>query len=66
MMIDGLELGKMTILAAMGIDSDGKKRVLGITEGGSENSNVVKGLLEDNDRPGPQRQPPQTLCSGWR
>jgi putative transposase len=25
MMIDGLELGKMTILAAMGIDSDGKK-----------------------------------------
>ncbi|HOR46461.1 MAG TPA: IS256 family transposase [Caldisericia bacterium] len=47
MMIDGLELGKMTILAAMGIDSDGKKRVLGISEGGSENSVVVKGLLED-------------------
>ena len=47
MMIDGLELGKMTILAAMGIDSTGKKRVLGITEGGSENSTVVKSLLED-------------------
>ena len=47
MMIDGLELGKMTILAAMGIDSDGKKHVLGIAEGGSENSIVVKGLLED-------------------
>jgi putative transposase len=47
MMIDGLELGKMTILAAMGIDSDGKKRVLGVAEGGSENSTVVKGLLED-------------------
>ncbi|MDD4142706.1 MAG: transposase [Bacteroidales bacterium] len=47
MMIDGLELGRMTILAAMGIDSDGKKRVLGITEGGSENSIVAKGLLED-------------------
>lgn len=46
-MIDGLELGKMTILAAMGIDSDGKKRVLGIAEGGSENSIVVKGLLQD-------------------
>jgi len=46
-MIDGLELGKITILAAMGIDSDGKKRMLGIVEGGSENSGVVKGLLED-------------------
>ena len=46
-MIDGLELGKLTILAAMGIDSDGRKRILGIAEGGSENSTVVKGLLED-------------------
>lgn len=47
MMIDGLELGKMTILAAMGIDSDGKKHILGIAEGGSENITVAKGLLED-------------------
>ena len=47
MMIDGLQLGKMTILAAMGIDSEGKKRILGIAEGGSENSIVVKGLLQD-------------------
>ena len=47
MMIDGLELGKMTILAAIGIDSNGKKRVMGIVEGGSENSIVVKNLLED-------------------
>jgi len=51
-MLDGLELGKMTILAAMGIDSDGKKHVLGIAEGGSENSSVVKGLLEDLIRRG--------------
>ncbi|HZJ83358.1 MAG TPA: transposase, partial [Clostridia bacterium] len=46
-MIDGMELGGMTIIAAMGIDSDGKKRILGIAEGGSENNIVVKGLLED-------------------
>lgn len=46
-MIDALELGKITILAAMGIDSEGKKRMLGIAEGGSENSVVVRGLLED-------------------
>lgn len=46
-MLDGLELGGMTIIAAMGIDSDGKKRILGIAEGCSENNIVVKGLLED-------------------
>jgi len=46
-LMDGLVLGKMTIVAAMGIDADGKKRVLGLVEGGSENSEVVKSLLED-------------------
>ncbi len=46
-MIDGLELGKITILAAMGIDREGRKRMLGISEGGSEKSTVVRGLLED-------------------
>ena len=47
MMVDGLELGKMTIIAAMGIDSEGRKRILGLAEGGSENSEVVKALLAD-------------------
>jgi len=47
MIIDGLELGAMTIIAVMGIDSDGKKRILGIIEGGSENSELVKRLLSD-------------------
>jgi len=46
-MLDGLELGKMTILAAMGINREGEKRMLGIIEGGSENSIVVKELLND-------------------
>lgn len=46
-MMDGLELGKMTVVAAMGIDSDGKKRMLGLIEGGSENSELVKALLSD-------------------
>lgn len=46
-MIDGLGLGKMTIIAAMGIDSEGRKRILSLAEGGSENSEVVKGLLSD-------------------
>lgn len=47
MMLDGLELGKMTIIAAMGIDAEGKKRILGLAEGGSENSEVIKALLND-------------------
>ena len=47
MMLDGLELGKMTVIAAMGIDGEGRKRILGLVEGGSENSAVVKTLLAD-------------------
>lgn len=46
-MLDGMELGKMTILAAMGINRNGQKRMLGIIEGGSENNIVVKELLND-------------------
>ena len=47
LMMDGLVLGKMTIVAAMGVDSEGRKRILGLIEGGSENSEVVKALLAD-------------------
>lgn len=47
LMMDGLQLGRITILAAMGIDGNGNKRVLGIIGGGSENSVVVTALLND-------------------
>lgn len=47
LMLDGMELGKMTILAALGIDADGRKQILGVIEGGSENSTVVASLLND-------------------
>jgi len=46
-MIDGMVLGKMTIIAAMGIEVNGEKQMLGIIEGGSENSEVAKALLAD-------------------
>lgn len=46
-MIDGIEVGKTLILVAMGIDEDGKKQILGIMQGGSENHTVVEGLLTD-------------------
>ena len=46
-MVDGLVLGKMTILAAMDITSDGKKQILGSVEGGSEKVIVVTDLFTD-------------------
>lgn len=47
MLLDGLQLGEMTIIAALGIDAEGNKRILGLAEGGSENSEVVKALFAD-------------------
>jgi transposase-like protein len=46
-MIDGMALGKITVVAAMGIGADGRKLMLGVVEGGSENSEIVKALLAD-------------------
>lgn len=46
-MVDGMEKGGMTIIAALGIASDGKKEVLGVIEGGTENSIAVKRLFSD-------------------
>ena len=44
-MIDGLEIGRRTIIVAMGITDKGKKIILGLREGDTENSVVVKDLL---------------------
>jgi len=46
-MIDGIILGEHTVLIALGIDTDGKKQVLGLREGNTENSRVAKALLRD-------------------
>ena len=46
-MIDGMEKGGMTIIVALGIGEDGKKQVLGLVEGATENSEAVKTLLSD-------------------
>ena len=45
--IDGLIFGDYTMIGAVGVDSEGNKHVLGIREGATENSTVVKELLED-------------------
>jgi transposase-like protein len=46
-MVDGMQRGGMTIIAALGIRSDGKKEVLGLVEGGTENSQTVKYMFGD-------------------
>jgi len=47
LMIDGKFLGGSCLVAAIGIDLQGKKHVLGLWHGATENATVVKGLLED-------------------
>lgn len=46
-MVDGIDYRDHAILVAMGIDSSGKKHVLGVREGTTENSAVAGALLSD-------------------
>ena len=46
-MIDGINLGDHVVLIALGIDFEGKKQILGLREGDTENSRVAKALLRD-------------------
>jgi putative transposase len=47
LMIDSKFFGGDCLVAALGIDVQGKKHVLGLWHGATENATVVKGLLED-------------------
>jgi transposase-like protein len=47
MVIDGIAFKDHAILIALGIDSDGRKHVLGVREGTTENSGVARSLLRD-------------------
>jgi transposase-like protein len=46
-LIDGKQLGGETVVVALGIAITGKKQVLGLWQGATENTTVVKSLLED-------------------
>ena len=46
-LIDGIHLGKQVLVVALGIETSGKKQVLGLWQGATENTAVVKDLLED-------------------
>ena len=45
--VDGIVFGDYHVLAAVGVDATGRKHVLGLREGGSENATVATGLLEE-------------------
>ena len=45
--VDGIVFGDYHVLAAVGVDATGRKHVLGLREGGSENATVATALLEE-------------------
>ena len=45
--LDGVIFGEHHVLVAVGVDGEGRKHVLGLAEGASENQVVARGLLED-------------------
>ena len=47
LMIDGIHFGGQVLVVALGIAEGGEKHVLGVWQGATENTTVVKGLLED-------------------
>ena len=47
LMIDGKEFAGEHVIVALGVDETGKKHILGLVQGSTENSNVVQHLLDD-------------------
>ncbi len=45
--VDGMQFGDYHVIAAVGVDSQGHKHLLGLRDGASENAVVAKALLED-------------------
>jgi len=45
--IDGIVLGGYHVIAAVGVDVEGRKHILGVADGATENATVATGLLED-------------------
>ena len=45
--VDGIQFGSYHIVAAVGVDVEGRKHVLGLREGASENATVVAALLAE-------------------
>ena len=45
--LDGIQFGAHHVLAAVGVDEEGNKHVLGVRQGASENGELTRALLED-------------------
>ena len=45
--VDGVQFGEHHVIVAVGVDESGKKHLLGLSEGATENAVVVRHLLED-------------------
>lgn len=50
--IDGIEFKKQMLVVALGLDKRGKKHILGLWQGATENSTVCTNLLDDIERRG--------------
>lgn len=50
--IDGIEFKKHMLVVALGLDKEGKKRILGLWQGATENATVCTNLLNDIERRG--------------
>ena len=65
LLLDGIQVKGDCIVVALGVSIDGKKQVLGLWHGATENSTVVKGLLEDLIERGLEpAQPPLFVIDG--
>ena len=60
--IDGMVFGDHHVIAAVGVDAEGHKHVLGIQEGATENAAAVQDLLEGLVRRGVQPGPETAVC----
>lgn len=58
-MIDGIHFKDRVVLVALGFDTDGGKHVLGIREGSTENTRVVRSLISDLIERGLDADPPR-------
>jgi len=52
--LDGMHFGEQCVIGAIGVDDKGRKHVLGLQEGATENAAAAKELLEDLVRRGVQ------------
>jgi putative transposase len=50
--IDGIEFKKQMLVVALGLDKTGKKHILGLWQGATENATVCSNLLDDIERRG--------------